>query len=107
MSSPILTRRFEVGDVCEVRQWDDMAAEFGTTYQGNINCRCTFMEAMKYMCGETFTVKDKISMISGGYRYISEENIERGWIISSDMLELLSSNKEIDFDTDISNLLGY
>ena len=45
-----------IGDVLRIRQWDDMAKEFGVNDYGSIPCRCAFTEDMCYLCGEKFTV---------------------------------------------------
>lgn len=85
-----MTKRvFYPGDVCRIREWDDMAEEFGEDEELNeILCEFTFTDAMRYLCGKTFTVK----RVSGG-QYFSEEHIETGYLrtysISADMLELV------------------
>lgn len=41
-------KRYKVGDIVQIRQWDDMAEEFGTTIHGSIACRSWyFVEEMK------------------------------------------------------------
>ena len=47
---------FKVGDRVVIREWDDMAAEFGVDSDNDINCRMTFIEPMRYYCGQTATV---------------------------------------------------
>lgn len=75
---------YQVGDVLRVRQWDDMAAEFGLDGLGGINCKyCKFAPEMRYMCGQTFTV----SSITPNRKYHSKEGIEDFWLITEDMLE--------------------
>ena len=32
-------RQYKIGDIVQIRQWDDMAEEFGTTIHGSIACR--------------------------------------------------------------------
>lgn len=83
-----MERKFEVGDRCRIRQWDDMQAEFGLTYSGDIRCKFTFTKPMRGLCGSPFTVRAKTL----GGDYYAEENIYGGWAISADMLE---------YDTDI------
>jgi len=73
--------KYKIGDVLRIRQWDDMAAEYGE-YRGDIQCEGVFTSGMKYMCGEVFTVAE----IYGG-SYLSEEGFDRGWNITEDMLE--------------------
>lgn len=114
-------RSFKVGDVCRIRAWDDMVEEFGfDADDACIPCDYSFFDYMRYLCGETFTIKS----IDDG-EYYSEEGIEftrkgrfleavfDNWTISADMLELMpSSAPEIDDDIDfdfnnLANLLGY
>ena len=96
-----------IGDRLRIREWDDMAAEFGTrdssvTRGYVIPCEFDFTEKMKYMCGKAFTVagfgrggfqsKEKIELESGRYG---------GWNISADMLEPIEEETVIeaaDFD---------
>lgn len=100
------TRKFEVGDVCRIRQWDDMAEEFGV-FDGEIECEFSFIEAMRCLCGAIFTIKD----IKGRCFYSYEGGTFDKWDISADMLELVTpiipkSSEDFDFDFDISELLG-
>lgn len=43
--------KFSPGDRVRIRQWDDMAQEFGLTSYGSIQCRYTFARSMKSLCG--------------------------------------------------------
>lgn len=48
-------KRYKVGDIVQIRQWDDMAEEFGTTIHGSIACRSWhFVEEMKKYCGKSY-----------------------------------------------------
>lgn len=83
--------RFEdihIGDRLRIRQWDDMAREFGLTGTGHINCIFSFNSKMRPLCGREFTVSD----ITLGGGFVSKEGIEYErdngrWSISADMLE--------------------
>ena len=85
-------RRFNIGDVCRIRDWDDMEREFGRTTTGNIDCRFVFTREMKYLCGKKFTIKD----CDKDEVYSSEEDIEIGFSISADMLEYYYPEREDD-----------
>lgn len=52
-------RNFKVGDRVVVRDWDDMAKEYGT-YDGGETIKCPngFIEPMRHLCGRTATVTD-------------------------------------------------
>lgn len=48
--------KFKVGDRVRIRQWDDMAKEFGTDSFGNIKCCNCFFKGMKNLCGKKATI---------------------------------------------------
>lgn len=82
-------RVFQVGDVCRIRQWDDMAEEFGGGKDGwAIRCTGSFPKEMRYLCGQRFTIRD-----INGVSHRSVEGLEDTrpgdvpWLITSDMLE--------------------
>ena len=61
-------RNFKVGDRVVVRDWDDMAKEYGADKWGNIPKDSQFTDGMRHLCGRTATVK---SVENGtGYRVI-------------------------------------
>ena len=47
---------YNVGDKVTIRQWDDMAAEFGLNEFGNIRVPNVFTESMKRYCGQTLPI---------------------------------------------------
>ena len=87
---------FNIGDVCRIRQWDDMVAEFGTLNPygdtSYINVPGLFTPEMRYLCGMTFTIKGE----EGGF-LLSYEGLENRpsisghhsglWRITEGMLE--------------------
>lgn len=106
-----MERIFKVGDVCRIREWDDMAAEFGLNW-GDICCQFCFTREMKYLCGKIFTIKEIIDDIY----YRSVEGIELAadhffYSISADMLQHIVSpelnDEDMEFDRSLSELLGY
>ena len=50
-------RNFKVGDRVVVREYDDMAKEYGTSQSGSIYRGSGFSSGMKHLCGRTATVK--------------------------------------------------
>lgn len=93
-----------IGDVLRIRQWDDMANEFGVNALGSIDCRCCFTTEMIHMCGKQFTVSN-IYEDYGETIYNSMEGVEYDldgiefdeddtWDISADMLEPYIEEKE-------------
>lgn len=47
---------YNVGDKVTIRQWDDMAAEFGLDKYGGINVPKCFTKDMKQYCGQTLSI---------------------------------------------------
>lgn len=72
--------RFKIGDKVRVREWDDMAKEFGSD-EKRIFCTSFFMDGMKPLCGKVFTVIEERSTIS----YELDGEASR-WVFSDDML---------------------
>lgn len=89
-----MERIFQIGDICRIRQWDDMEAEFGLDASGCINCLLSFDPEMRDLCGKPFTVSRK-SHREYGTVYSSLEGTEAyrvgytqfEWHITADMLE--------------------
>lgn len=52
--------RYKVGDKVRVREWDDMAKEFGSN-EVMILCTCSFIDCIKPLCGKVFTVIEERS----------------------------------------------
>ena len=71
---------YKVGDKVRVREWDDMAKEFGSN-EVMIFCTCSFMDCMKPLCGKVFTVIEDRSTVSYGL-----DGEASGWAFSDDML---------------------
>lgn len=99
-----MKREFKVGDICRIREWDDMFAEFGGDNEC-IDCDFSFTSGMKYLCGKTFTIAEMYARDSGTL-CVSKERVEDGYSISTDMLELLTSVDCPTFEAaDIDTLL--
>lgn len=82
------------GDVVRVRQWGDMANEFGVYNNGNIyinSKRTCFLLGYKNLCGEVGTVVRK-RYDNHEHRYIYSFQEEKfystpSWLMCSEMLE--------------------
>ena len=95
-----------VGARLRIRNWSDMAAEFGTDYGGSdIDCRFGFTREMAGLCGKPFTVTEYKLRDNGRISYSSAEGTElinapswrrNGWNISSDMLEPLEDEEAVE-----------
>lgn len=82
---------YHVGDVLYIREWDEMAEEFGLTSGGSIMTEIVFIHGMKELCGEKFTISSIKKCSIGVTHYLSEEGIEvydtgHYWYITADML---------------------
>ena len=87
-------------NIVKVRQWDDMAKEFGTYYERGdscfdpctliINCREKFTEEMKKYCGKTIKINENMERSFNKYGIF----IYKGHAISTDMLEPYVISKE-------------
>ena len=47
---------YQIGDQVTIRQWDDMAAEFGLNEHGEIKVPKFFTKHMKKYCGQTLPI---------------------------------------------------
>ena len=47
---------YQIGDQVTIRQWDDMAAEFGLDERGRIKVPRKFTRDMKQYCGQTLPI---------------------------------------------------
>ena len=74
---------FQPGQRVRIRQWDDMAREFGYVNEGYIQCEATFIPDMRYLCGQEFTIET----IYDGNRVTFVENDDFNY--SLDMIEPL------------------
>ena len=77
-------KRYKIGDVVRIRQWDDMAREFGTTIHGSIACRSWyFVKEMKKYCGKKLRIID-IRNFNDTYYYLNGASL---WTFTSEMFE--------------------
>lgn len=96
--------KYNVGDVLQIRQWDDMVEEFGLDINGDIETPSSFTTGMKYLCGKKFTVAHILSFDDG--TYISEEDIFDQWNIDEEMLEPYLQKLETVSDSDFQTMLS-
>lgn len=77
-------RQYKVGDVVQIRQWNDMAREFGLNNYGAIICgNCGFPLEMKKYCGKKLIIT-AISYSANNYYYLSGAPT---WTFTSEMFE--------------------
>ena len=84
--------KYKVRDKVRVRQWDDMAKEFGLIFGDDIDIpNCTFVNKMKRYCGSVVTIHD---IVCNNSRYlVKEDDWNFFWI--DDMFEDLKINNSI------------
>lgn len=98
-----------VGDILQVRQWEDMAREFGTDEYGTIQTCYGFHKAAMSLCGKQF----RVNGISDGepgrlYRGVFDgESVLQTHFFSAEELEPLSDEDwEVADDEQIKLLFG-
>lgn len=77
--------KFKIGELVRIRQWDDMAEEFGISC-GVIVCQCIFTVAMKSLCGKYAEIKD----LNDGrveLKFFNCDGLNTDWGYSTDMIE--------------------
>ena len=95
--------QYEIGDIVIIREWDDMADEFGTT-DGDIQCEYVFTHDMRHLCGNAYRI---ISATKFGNRHVYTLDENEGWSISNDMiLGLYEENISGDIEFSFEMLLG-
>lgn len=99
-----------IGDVLQIRSYEDMKSEFGVDEDGDIHggCGAWFDNEMKPLCGKVFTVSE---FEHDGYHSVEGvEDCDDGtnWSISAWMLEPYTDTEEfyIASDEEIDLLLS-
>lgn len=100
-------QEFKVGDTVRIRDWDDMADEFGCLAStGSIQCNGSFTVGMRYLCGLEFQIAslvERVTFASTRSGYIvhlePKEKLkmpDRDIIpmITDEMIELVRNRKE-------------
>lgn len=109
----------EIGDKLRIREWDDMAEEFGVDEDGDIKTKVWFATGMRSLCGKPFTVSERyeVNNMEGElcWAYFSREDVEvidkHSYMIISDMLERATESEfnidsTEDFDAKFSALFA-
>lgn len=96
--------KYNVGDVLQIRQWDDMVAEFGVDESGSIEVPHHFVPEMRGLCGQRFTVAGSYDFDDKIYK--AEEDIFQQWSIDEEMLEPYPQELETVSDSDFQTMLS-
>lgn len=91
-------RVFNAGDLVRIRDYEDMALEFGVGSAGNVRCRCGFTREMRLLCGVQFVITEIEDDV-----YVS--GCDTHWTISTDMIELVLPDSEVA-DEDVDGFVG-
>ncbi len=81
--------KFKIGELVRIRQWDDMAKEFGLDEDGDIliNPAITFVISMKPLCGKYAEIVSFNEGNSICLKFFNCEHLGTGWSYSTDMIE--------------------
>ena len=95
------------GMFVRIREWDDMAAEFGVNDRGNIMAEAIFSSRMRSLCGTVGVIKNLNDLSDGNYRVVFEDHdiIIGDYFISPDMLESVDINEVCISEEDLSAIL--
>ncbi len=93
-----MKNEFKVGDRVKIREWDDMAKEFGVDkFSGNIRRSYVyFIKEMKHLCGRTGIVTDILGLEVR--LNFDDKSGDTNWHYSTDMIEPLFSNEKITIE---------
>ena len=88
--------KFRVGDLVTIREWDDMAQEYGLDEKGDIKMFHTgFPASAKWLCGKVAYISD----LSDGLLLSFVEPVKFPWIyFYEEMLEPLSAKDRADVE---------
>lgn len=92
---------FAVGDRVRIRDWDDMASEFGMDEDSKIPCKYIFTQAMRVFCGQEYTILTTWNNPDGTQRlYFKDAGSEAGaFVWSSDMCEHILSSPNVSVES--------
>ena len=92
---------FAVGDRVRIRDWDDMASEFGVDEDGEIPCKYIFAREMRVFCGQEYTISTTRNNSDGTQRLDFEdaEDEEDDFMWSSDMCEHIISSPNVSVES--------
>lgn len=79
--------KYKSGDKVKIRQWDDMALEFGVDDDGDIKMPIYFIKDMQQFCGRIVTIKNRCVGLDNEEYYDIVEDTEQAFCFSDDMFE--------------------
>lgn len=68
-----------------IKDWWDMAEQYGVNECGNIDCCCSFTSEMREYCGKVIEVEGMIFSMSNNVSVF----VHKGWFFSDYMYEVI------------------
>jgi len=79
--------KFDTNKKYKIRQWHDMANEYGCDDDGDINIPGGFLTDMDHLCGKV--------VLPLNYSYITDNYLVDGWRITKEMLEGIDTKPKV------------
>ena len=100
--------KLKIGDVVTIRQWDDMASEYGINAFGDIRPSVagseSFVEGMKEYCGCSLIIANIMGDYFGNLTYIlatrESTNCDLGWSFQEWMFDGVCLTQESEYQID-------
>lgn len=74
---------FKVGDIVQIKEWDEMKKEFGLTSRDAIDSMYPFTKEMKFLCGQIFQInRFKTSILGNTFIHFEETDKPYGFLIN-------------------------
>ena len=81
-----MKNKFKVGDLVEIKSWEEMEEEYGLNKSGEIKCNKVFAHEMKKFCGKHYTIKQIHS--DGGVIFVNYDmDVDGIWHFSTHMIK--------------------
>lgn len=81
-----MRKKFRIGDLVEIKSWEEMEEEFGLNRSDEIKCNKIFTHGMKKFCGQQYTIKNIDS--GGSILFVNYDMDTDGvWHFSTDMIK--------------------
>jgi len=80
---------FKIGDLVEIKSWDEMVNEFGLDEEGYIKCRNLFSDLMSNLCGKRLNI---LKIDQSNQQVAFDDTETEDWIIGMDMIKHVENN---------------
>ena len=79
---------FKIGDLVEIKSWDEMVNEFGLDEVGDIECSHSLTSSMIHLCGKKLNIEEINEFDEVIFDVLETEE----WNISMDMIKHVKSD---------------